>query len=193
MFLWPEAERTVRTALLSREQTQGPSSTRSAIANLYETHFERVARYISVRIGNFSEAQDLASEVFIRALRSADSYKDVGAPLEAWLFKIARNLSIDHLRQKARRPVQVPVEALFSLAADTDDPIDSLHHQEEVKRLHDAVQHLSEAQRQVIALRFGGEMSADEIALVMGKKPGAVREMQSAAIRKLRQLLGEET
>ncbi len=178
--------------MLSRNKGQGPAEIQSAIAGLYETHFERVARYINVRIGNFQEAQDLASEVFVRALRSADSYKDTGAPLEAWIFRIAHNIAVDHLRQKDRRPAQVPVEAVFSLASNGDDPSEGMHREEEVKRLHQALQHLTDAQRQVIALRFGSEMSSEEIAQVMGKKPGAVREMQSAAIRKLRQVLGEE-
>jgi DNA-directed RNA polymerase specialized sigma24 family protein len=44
------------------------------LAALYETHFERVARYIAVRIGNFSEAEDLASEVSVRAFRGVGSY-----------------------------------------------------------------------------------------------------------------------
>lgn len=188
----PETNRTVKATLFSSKQGQDPTPIRSAIAALYETHFERVARYITVRIGNFQEAQDLASEVFIRALRSADSYKDTGAPLEAWIFRIAHNISIDHLRQKERRPAQVPVEAIFSLASDEPDPIEGIHQQEEAKRLHDALLQLTEAQRQILSLRFGGELSSEEIARIVGKKPGAVREMQSAAIRKLRQVMGEE-
>lgn len=64
----------------------------ASIEALYESHYERVARYIAFRIGNVTEAEDMASEVFIRALRSVETYKETGAPLEAWIFKIARNL-----------------------------------------------------------------------------------------------------
>lgn len=192
MFSQPEAQRTFGVSVLSRNKEQDSSEIRSAIAGLYETHYDRVARYITVRIGDYHEAQDLASEVFVRALRSAGSYTDTGAPLEAWIFRIAHNIAVDHLRVKDRRPIQVPVEAMFSLSGDDDDPLKGLRQEEDAKRLHDALQYLTDAQRQVIALRFGSEMSSDQIAQIMGKKPGAVREMQSAAIRKLRQVLGDE-
>ncbi|MBI2866930.1 MAG: sigma-70 family RNA polymerase sigma factor [Chloroflexi bacterium] len=164
---------------------------RAAVAALYETHFERVARYIAVRIGDISEAEDLASEVFVRALRSVADYKESGAPMEAWVFRIAHNIAVDHLRAKGRRPAAVPLDAVPSAANIGGDPTESLERQEEVQRLHEGIRELSEAQRQVLALRLGSEMTAEQVAQVLGKKPGAVREMQSAAIKKLRELLRE--
>jgi RNA polymerase sigma-70 factor (ECF subfamily) len=158
------------------------------VAALYETHFERVARYVAVRIGNVSEAEDLASEVFLRALRGVDSYKETGAPMEAWLFRIAHNIVVDHYRKQSRRPASVPLDEAFSLGI-SHNPSERLERHEEIQRLNRAMEQLSEAQRQVLALRFGGEMTSEQVGEAMGKKPGAVREMQSAAIRKLRQVL----
>jgi RNA polymerase sigma-70 factor (ECF subfamily) len=64
---------------------------RSAVAALFETRYQRVVRYLALRIGNVQEAEDLASEVFVRALRSVDTYKESRAPLEVWVFtKIGR-------------------------------------------------------------------------------------------------------
>ena len=63
-----------------------------SLVNLYEESYEKVARYIFVRIGNQHEAEDLASETFLRALRSLDSYQERGLPMEAWVFKIAHNI-----------------------------------------------------------------------------------------------------
>ena len=107
-----------------------------------------------------------------------------------------RGLSVVYfslLPPPSRRPAQVPVEAIYSLASDdAEDPVKDMEQQEEVQRLHQALLQLTEAQRQVLSLRFGGELSSEEIARVMGKKSGAVREMQSAAIRRLRQIMGEE-
>jgi RNA polymerase sigma-70 factor (ECF subfamily) len=148
-----------------------------------------VSRYISVRIGDFSEAEDLASEVFIRAVRAADTYRDRGAPLEAWVFKIAHNIVVDHLRKKSRRPASHPIDEAFSLAG-PQDPQKEVEKKQEAEFLHRALKHLSEAHQQVLALRFGAEMTSEEAAQVLGKKPGAVREMQSAAIKKLRQVIG---
>lgn len=174
------------------QKAENLAGKRARVADLYETHFERVARYIGVRIGDLSEAEDLASEVFVRALRSVDSYRETGAPMEAWVFKIAHNMVVDHLRKKSRRPAAVPVDEAFPLAG-ADDPTENLERQQEVQQLHRAVSRLSEAQQQVLALRFGAEMTSEQAAQVMGKKPGAIREMQSAAVKKLREILGSET
>lgn len=165
------------------------SPNRTALVSLFETHYERVARYIAVRIGNMDEAEDLASEVFVRALRAIDSYKDTGAPMEAWLFKIARNSVIDHLRERRRRPPPTELNEALGGPDGKDGPDDRLEHAEEVEMLKQAMEHLSDAQRQVLALRFGAEMTSEQVATVVGKKPGAVREMQSAAISKLRQIM----
>lgn len=161
---------------------------RDALVALFETHYERVARYIAVRIGNPDEAEDLASEVFVRALRAIDSYRDTGAPMEAWLFKIARNSVVDHLRDRGRRPAPAPLQEALAVGS-RESPTEHLEYAEEVQQLAQAMERLSEAQRQVLSLRFGAEMTSEQVAQVLGKKPGAVREMQSAAIGRLRQLL----
>lgn len=150
-----------------------------------------MARYIAVRIGSLDEAEDLASEVFVRALASMERYQDTGAPMEAWLFKIAHNLAVDHLRAKSRRPRLVPLDE-HNPGAGTDNPGEDLERQEERRELQQAMERLTEAQRQVLALRFGSGLTSAEVAVVIGKKPGAVREMQSAGIKKLRQILGRK-
>jgi RNA polymerase sigma-70 factor (ECF subfamily) len=161
---------------------------RAAVAALYETHFERVARYIAVRIGDITEAEDLASEVFLRAVRSAATFQETGAPMEAWIFRIAHNIVVDHHRRRSRRPASVPLDEADPLPA-KGTPADALERKQEIAEVRAAVAHLSEAQQKVVALRFGGELTSEEVARILGKKPGAVREMQSAAVKKLRQLL----
>lgn len=160
----------------------------SAVAALYETHFDRVTRYIVVRIGEIDEAEDLASEVFVRALRSAGTYQDTGVPMEAWIFKIAHNIVVDHLRKRSRRPASVPIDEAFGLAGKSDPA-------KEVERIHaiaavrDAMAELTDTQRRVLELRFAAELSSEEVAEALGKRPGAIREMQSAAVKKLRTIL----
>lgn len=159
----------------------------AAVERLYETHYERLARYMAMRIGSISEAEDLASEVFVRALRAVDAYQETGAPMEAWLFRIAHNISIDYLRKKGRHPT-LPLDESLPLAGNSN-PVEDLERQQEMEQLNQALKQLSEAQRQVLALRFGSEMTSEQVAKVLEKKSGAVREMQSAAIKKLRQIL----
>lgn len=164
---------------------------RATLVRIYESHFARVVRYIGIRIGDFSEAEDLTSEVFIRALRSLDSYRETGAPMEAWVFRIAHNMVVDHLRRKDRRPIPAELDEAHSVPS-SEDPERDAERREEAQRLHDAMRHLTEAQKQVLSLRFGGEMSSEEVAQVLGKKAGAVRTMQNAAIQKLRNILDKQ-
>ncbi|MBI4305939.1 MAG: sigma-70 family RNA polymerase sigma factor [Chloroflexi bacterium] len=173
-------------------KTEELARRRQAVAELYETHYERVSRYITVRIGNLAEAQDLASEVFVRALRSIDTYQETGAPMEAWVFRIAHNLVVDHLRRKSRRPAATPLDALPADPSINPNLGENLERESRLEELKKALDQLSEAQRQVIALRFSNEeMTSEEVAKILGKKPGAIREMQSAAIKRLRSILGE--
>lgn len=180
---WPE----LRCFSLFRSGGEDLARKRAAVEQLFETHYERVTRYIAIRVGNTGDAADLASEVFVRALRSVEMYQETGAPMEAWLFKIARNIAIDHLRQKARRPA-TPLDETLPLES-RDDPVEDVERLQEIEELNQAMSHLTEAQQQILALRFGNEMTSEEVARLLGKKPGAIREMQSAAIKKLRDLL----
>lgn len=173
-----------------RQHAEDVDKKRQAVASLYESHYERVVRYISARIGSMEDSQELASDVFVKALRSVESYKESGAPMEAWIFKIAHNLVVDHLRKRSRRPSQVPIEDAHFLVG-RDEPDKEVERRQELSRLKNAMERLSESQRQILTLRLGAEMSSDQVAAVLGKKPGAVREMQSAAIKKLRQILVE--
>ncbi|MFQ5873246.1 MAG: sigma-70 family RNA polymerase sigma factor [Dehalococcoidia bacterium] len=180
--------------MVQRPQAEEIARRRDAVVELYESRYERVARYFAVRIGSASDAEDLASEVFVRALRTVESFRETGAPLEAWIFRIAHNLAVDYLRRKDRRPSSVPLDDVEgSLVGSMGNPGEALEHREDVEQLMVVFGQLSEAQRQVLALRFGLEMTSEQVAQVIGKRPGAVREMQSAAIKKLRQLLAEST
>lgn len=159
------------------------------LVNLYEESYERVVRYIFVRIGNRQEAEDLASETFVRALGSLDSYEERGLPMIAWVFRIAHNIVVDHIRKVSKRQMvtlgEIPI-------ADTSDPEGSVEYADDVERLSRALGHLSPAQREVIALRFFSGLNSVDCGNVLGKKPGAVREMQRAAIKALRQALNKE-
>ncbi|MEE8517502.1 MAG: sigma-70 family RNA polymerase sigma factor [Dehalococcoidia bacterium] len=171
------------------EKLDGAERVRQAIVLLYESAFERVHRYIALRIGFIHEAEDISSEVFLKALRSAGSYRDTGKPLEAWVFRIAHNLVVDHLRKQSRTGVNVPLDGAETLAS-VETVHERIERREDAEELHRALKGLTEPQRQVIALRFGAGMSSEEVADVLGKRSGAVRYLQHAAIEKLRKELG---
>jgi len=161
----------------------------SALAALYESHYDRISRYAFVRLGNQADAEDLAGEVFLRALESLGSYKERGVPMQAWLFRIAHNLIVDHFRKSAKQKT-VSIDTV-SIKAETD-PEEQAMAVLEAARVTRALGRLTESQRKVIELRFFGELTSEEAGYVLNKRAGAVRELQSAAIRTLRGLLDEE-
>ena len=160
----------------------------AALAGLYDEYYGRIARYIFVRTGDRAEAEDLAGEVFLKALESLDSYQEKGVPMQAWLFRIAHNLVVDYHRRAARRRtvyldnIETPAEG---------DPADIAETSIEFARVEQALGRLTPAQRQVIELRFFAGLTSEEAGQALNKNSGAVREMQSAAIKQLRKLLGE--
>jgi RNA polymerase sigma-70 factor (ECF subfamily) len=78
---------------------------RGAIALLYRQHAPRLQRFFLARLaGRPEQAEDLTAEVFLRALERLDGYECRGLPFEAWLFRIARNLLVDHQRARPRSP-----------------------------------------------------------------------------------------
>ncbi len=158
------------------------------LAGLFEDHYDRIARYIYTRIGDKSEAEDLASEVFLKALESLKTYKERGVPMQAWLYKIAHNLVVDHLRKSTKYKTS-PIED-FEIEDETD-PVSAAETVLEMERVKVAMQKLTESQREVIQLRFFSGLTSQEVAQILDKSDGSVREMQSAALARLRQLLGE--
>ena len=73
-----------------------------AMALLYETYFDRIYRYAYLRLNNRTEAEDVAQDVFIRALAAIKKYEERDVPFTAWLFRIAHNQVIDHVRKEKR-------------------------------------------------------------------------------------------
>ena len=156
------------------------------LASLYEEYYDKIAHYIYVRIGDKTEAEDLAGDVFIKALDSLRSYSERGIPMQAWLFRIAHNLVVDRLRKKGKIKV-VPLDTVVIEGG--TDPVTEAERKIEVERVSEAMQKLTPEQREVVRLRFFSGLSSREVGDILKKREGAVREMQRAAVEKLRGLL----
>jgi RNA polymerase sigma-70 factor (ECF subfamily) len=162
------------------------------LAGLYEEYYDRIARYAYVHIGDRPDAEDLAGDVFLKALQSLGSYEERGIPMQAWLFRIAHNMVVDYLRKKTKVK-SVPIDSVTLPA--TDDPTRLAEHNIEMARVSQAMQQLTPDQRAVVGLRFFAGLSSKEVGDLLQKSDGAVREMQRAGLEKLRRLLntGGET
>ena len=156
-----------------------------AFAQLYEEHFDKIYRYVTLKIGNETEAEDMTQQVFLNALQSISSFKWKGIPFSAWLFRIAHNQVVDYFRSKKR--TTVPLDE--SLASNDNNPQLVVEQKLDIEQLLLATKQLTEAQREVISLRFAGELSIAQVAKAMGKSQGAVKALQHSAIVALRKTL----
>ena len=164
-------------------------SKEATLASLYDEYFGRIARYIFVRLGSRADAEDMAGDVFLKALSALDSYKERGIPIQAWLFRIAHNMVIDYRRRQSKKET-VPIDSM-QLSDDTDiTEVAEINIESE--RVSKALDQLTAEQRQVIELRFFGGLTSEETAKVINKKSGAVRQMQSVALKNLRGILDKE-
>lgn len=160
------------------------------LISLFEEYYDKIARYVFIRIGDQGEAEDLASEVFLKALSSLDSYQERGPVTRSWLFRIAHNLAVDYLRKMSKqRMVSLDMVEI----ADTAAPEEIIESRLQTEELAVALKHLSPSEREVIGLRFFTGLSANEVGKILGKNPGAVRQMQYRALRSLRQAVDEES
>ena len=159
---------------------------KEAFAQLYEDHFDKIYRYVALRIGNKTEAEDVTQQVFLNALRSISSFRWKGVPFSTWLFRIAHNLVVDYLRKGKKRATVLLDESLVS--SDSNLQL-AAEYRLDVEQLVSATKRLTAAQREVISLRFAGELSVAQVAKVMGKSQGAVKALQHSAVVALRKAL----
>lgn len=169
-------------SLVRRAQQRDPV----ALTQLYEENFDRIYRYIVLKIGDRTEAEDMTQQVFLNALKSISSFKWKGMPFSSWLYRIAHNQVVDYLRKKGKRAT-VPLDE--SMKAGNDDPGHAAERKTEIEELAAATQKLTRLQQEVISLRFGGELSVAEVAKVMGKSEGAIKALQHSAIAALRKVM----
>src|SRR5436305_14750641 len=80
-----------------------------AIGWLYERYFDRIYKYIYLKIGDATEAEDITEQVFLKMLEAIGTFKWQGSSFASWLFRIAHNQVVDHVRRNSRHP-QVPLD-----------------------------------------------------------------------------------
>jgi RNA polymerase sigma-70 factor (ECF subfamily) len=154
----------------------------SQFAVVYERYCHRIYGYCLRRIGSVPEAEDLTSQVFERAMTGLDSYR--GGSVAAWLFRIAHNTVIDHVRR--RKPEAALDGAALELPSDDAAPVDQVVEAEMWQVLRSLIAALPDEQADLLALKIVGGLTAVEIGEVLGKSAGAVRVELHRIVKKLR-------
>lgn len=161
-----------------------------AFAVLYNRYLTPIYRYIYLRLGNKADAEDLTSEVFLRALKKIDSYRHMGYSFSAWLFRIAYHLIIDHRRSRRHT---APIDDFSeSIVADNDDPLSTLLQDEDYQRLKVQIESLPKLQQEALALRFSGGLKNREIGKILGKREGTVKMTIHRAVSALKGVMEDE-
>jgi len=181
-----------------RRLVEAAQSDPARFAELYERYFEVVYAYISRRVNDRGEVEDLTADVFRKALGSLSRFKWTGAPFAAWLFRIASNLIADRAKRKTREGNATIDEAESTRSL--RNPKSSkqiqqldLEECERRARVFKLVEGLAEDQRRVVVMRFAEEKSIRAIAEEMGRSEGAIKQLQFRALEHLRAKLASNT
>lgn len=154
-------------------------------AEYCQLYYEAVYRYIAYRIPSKEDSEDVASDVFLRALKSNC---DTPASVLGWLYKIAENLIIDFYRKRGTRQRIIQDRDEDEMP---DAPANNADHDLNMD-LTAALGSLSGEHYQVVMMRFIEGYSIEEVAAAIGRSEGATKALQFRALTKLRGILREE-
>ena len=180
---------TLDDAALERLVVDARSGDPRAFGRLFDHYHGSVYRYIVSRVHRPSDAEDLTQLVFMKVLEALPRYESRGIPFGGWLFRLARNAVIDHVRTH-RDHADLAVAALRP--GGDAGPEEIVAVRQALDEVAAALEALTDEQREAIALRFFAGLSAREAAEVMGKQEGTVRGLQFRAIAAMRRSLGVE-
>jgi RNA polymerase sigma-70 factor (ECF subfamily) len=155
-----------------------------AVGYLYQQIQPALLRYL--RWQQASMAEDLASETWLAVAEGLQRFEGDEAAFKGWIFTIARRRLADHRRRMGRRSTRtLPAEALPQVVAD-DDPADLVTSRMSAQNAISALTAaLPPEQAEVVMLRVIGGLPVEEVARVVGKRPGTVRVLQHRALRRL--------
>ena len=145
-----------------------------------EQQYDKLLRYCYMKLRDRTLAEDVTQETFIRFFESKD-YHSIGKEM-AYLYTIARNLCIDYFRKQKEELIE-DLPAKIQEMPDSSDKVESIVDQLSIEQ---ALDHLTDDEREAVVLRFSGELSVEDIAKSMDISSFAVRRRISSALEKLR-------
>lgn len=173
-------------AALARRAGSGEAE---AFGVLYDRYVDAVYRYVFYRVRNEAEAEDVTSDVFMRALRAIPKYEPRQAFL-AWLYRIARNAVIDRSRRQAARQQVSFEDALAHPNADqVVNPDAGLLAGSDASVVRVAMQQLTPLQQEILVLRYVEGYDTKTISKLVGKRDGTIRGIEFRALSALRALI----
>lgn len=146
---------------------------------LFRREYRRIYSYAYVRVGNVSDADDIAASVFVEAVRGISRFVFRGLPITSWLLGIAHHETADLLTRRARHASVSLDEAGGELWRDHGTSA-------ELRELLEVIATLRPDYRDVLLLRFVQDLSVRDTAAILARREGAVRLLQFRALQALR-------
>jgi RNA polymerase sigma-70 factor (ECF subfamily) len=171
------------TELLARARALEPAALRA----MHERFYGQVARYIQFKIGDPHTVEDLTGEVFVRALEGLRRGQGWQESPGGWIMGIARHLVTDHYRRQEKLK-EVELNERIAASEETGPSQHALR-DERNRQLMQAIQQLTEEQRDVILLRFMEGIDISGVAQALNKTQGAIKALQFRAMRTLAELM----
>jgi RNA polymerase sigma-70 factor (ECF subfamily) len=158
----------------------------SAWRQLFDEQYSRVYAYAYARTGSSHDAEDVASNVFVEAVRGIPGFRFRGAPVAAWLLRIAHNETVDLLNRRGRR-METTIEG--TAATEMLPARDDIAAAGQWREISGALGALKREHREVITLRLIEGRNVAETAAILRKTQGAVKVLQMRALQSLRRKL----
>jgi RNA polymerase sigma-70 factor, ECF subfamily len=178
---------TIDDAAIERLVAEARNGDTWAFGMIFDHYHDSIYRFIASRVHRPTDAEDLTQHVFVKALEALPRYEARGIPFGGWLFRLARNAVIDHVRT---RHEHAELDAVVGWAHGDSGPDEIAVVRQELDAIGAALATLTDDQREAIELRFFAGLSAREAAEAMGRQEGTVRGLQFRAIAALRRELG---
>jgi len=156
----------------------------------YKQYYPRLYAYIYARVGNPHQSEDIVSDVFERVYLKLDSLRDRDA-LATWLFTIARNAIVSHVRKHSRETI-VGNDVIGELSPATASVEAEVMHREDLAGVARAVRTFSQREQDIVSLKFDAELANAQIGQIMGLTEQNVRVIIFRTIRKLRKIMAAE-
>ncbi|MEK7195989.1 MAG: sigma-70 family RNA polymerase sigma factor [Patescibacteria group bacterium] len=158
-----------------------------AFGSLYDYYLPKIYRFVLLKVSHREEAEDLTHQAFLKAWENIEQYDFRGYSFGSWLYRIARNVTVDYYRG-ARLEVRVEDVSEVHLVKDNSLEED-VERSLEWQRLAESIKKLKEVEQDVIVMRFVEDLSLKDIAEAIGKSEGAVKVIQHRAIKNLKKII----
>ena len=169
---------------------QAQAGNSEAFGYLYDAYMERIYRFVYFRVEDQQTAEDITSQVFLKAWSNLDRFSFNRTPYLAWLYTIAHNAVIDHYRT---RKVTTALDDVQLSQPDHSEIVENeIDLTVEMQSVKTALQALTDDQQKVLTLKFIEGMSNNEIARHLGKREGAIRALQMRGLQALARQLEEK-